>query len=300
MKFIKKQLQEDYTSQKQEETPAEEVEQKAESKAKDEEYKQAILTAIGSETGAWNEYNTILEMESEVSQDLVKQFHDTIEDIRNEEMKHVGQLTTKVSELPDMKAAYDAGKIEAENGEEESLSNEKKDEEPKEEEKEEVKESVVLTESVVEKTPDNTRRFDSDTIFELILNNFTLDDSNETIIYRLFNEGEELTAEEVDEKLATVQQILHISPENMEALEALIIKSKDPVVDRIQEFRLDIDNDIGMIKDLLENIQSQAAASRLEAVIEELKALEYNGDKDTGWLKSNTLLGDHPMKKVIS
>ena len=127
MKFIKKQLQEDYTSQKQEETPVEEVEQKTESKAKDEEYKQAILTAIGSETGAWNEYNTILEMESEVSQDLVKQFHDTIEDIRNEEMKHVGQLTTKVSELPDMKAAYDAGKIEAENGEEESLDAEKKE-----------------------------------------------------------------------------------------------------------------------------------------------------------------------------
>ena len=81
---------------------------------KDSIYKQAILTAIGSESSAWNEYNSILDMEKDVDPKLVSRFHDTIEDIRNEEMKHIGQLTTKASELPDMKDAYEAGKTEAE------------------------------------------------------------------------------------------------------------------------------------------------------------------------------------------
>jgi len=295
MRLIKKQLKEDYVPEEQ----IEEVQkEKTESTSKDAEYKQAILTAIGSETGAWNEYNTILEMEKDVSSDLVAQFHDTIEDIRNEEMKHVGQLTTKVSELPDMKAAYEAGKVEAENGEEESLSSEKKDTEATEE-KEAVKESVVLTESVEEKIPDNTRRFDADTIFDIILQNFDLTPSAEKVIYPLFNEGEELTVEEVDEKLQKVQEVLSITPENMEALEVLIVQSKDPVVDRVKEFKLDIDNDIGLIRDVIENASSQAAVSRLQNVIAELEALEYNGEKDIGWQKSNTIYGDHPTKKVI-
>lgn len=297
MQFIKKQpLKEDYSKS------AEEKE--VTTGSKDADYKQAILTAIGSETGAWNEYNTILEMEKDVSSDLVEHFHNTIEDIRNEEMKHIGQLTEKASELPDMKDAYEAGKKEAEEGNEESLDNneeteEKPAEEPVEEKTEEVKESVQLTESVVEKIPDNTRMFDSDTIFEIILNNFDPTPDAETVIYRLFDEGEELTAAEVDEKLAKVQAILNISPENMEALEVLVIQSKDPVVDRVQEFRLDIENDIGLIRNAIEDVNSQAAVTYLQDVIEKLQALEYNGDKNIGWQKSNTIYGDNPTKKVL-
>lgn len=297
MQFIKKQpLKEDYSK------PIEEKE--VTTGSKDADYKQAILTAIGSETSAWNEYNTILEMEKGVSSDLVEHFHNTLEDIRNEEMKHVGQLTTKVSEIPEMQDAYEAGKKEAEEGNEESLDNnekaeEKPAEEPVEEKKEEVKESVQLTESVEEKIPDNTRRFDSDTIFELILTHFDPTPESETAIYRLFDEGEELTAEEVDEKLAKVQGIMNISPENMETLETLIIQSKDPVVDRVSEFKLDIENDIGLIKDTIENVNSQAAVSYLQEVIEKLQALEYNGEKDIGWQKSNTIYGDNPTKKVL-
>ena len=296
MRLIKKQaLKEDYSNTENKEVTT---------GSKDADYKQAILTAIGSETGAWNEYNTILEMEKDVSSDLVEHFHNTIEDIRNEEMKHIGQLTEKASELPDMKDAYEAGKKEAEEGNEESLTNTEKtsDEKPAEEaeeKKEEVKESVQLTESVMEKNPDNTRRFDSDTIFELILTNFDPTPESENVIYRLFNDGEELTAQEVDEKLAKVQAILNISPENMEALETLIIQSRDPVTDRVSEFKLDIDNDIGLIRDTIENVNSQAAVSYLQEVISKLEALEYNGEKDIGWQKSNTIYGDNPTKKVI-
>ena len=181
MQFIKKQLlKEDYSNTEEKEVTT---------GSKDADYKQAILTAIGSETGAWNEYNTILEMEKDVSSDLVEHFHNTIEDIRNEEMKHIGQLTEKASELPDMKDAYEAGKKEAEEGNEESLDNNKETEEKpaEEEQKEEVKESVQLTESVEEKTPDNTRRFDSDTILDIILNTFDPTPNAEQVIYQLFN-----------------------------------------------------------------------------------------------------------------
>ena len=285
MRLIKKQpLKEDYSKSTEDKATM--------TNSKDANYKQAILTAIGSETGAWNEYNTILEMEKDVSPDLVEHFHNTIEDIRNEEMKHVGQLTTKVSEIPEMRDAYEAGKKEAEEGNEESLDNTKKP-------AKEVKESVQLTESVTEKIPDNTRTFDSDAIFELILANFDPTPASETIIYRLFNEDEELTAQEVDEKLAKVQAILNIAPENMETLETLIIQSRDPVTDRVSEFKLDIDNDIGLIRDTIENVNSQAAVSYLQEVISKLEALEYNGEKDIGWQKSNTIYGNNPTKKVI-
>ena len=285
MRLIKKQpLKEDYSKSTEDKATM--------TNSKDANYKQAILTAIGSETGAWNEYNTILEMEKDVSPDLVEHFHNTIEDIRNEEMKHVGQLTTKVSEIPEMRDAYEAGKKEAEEGNEESLDNAEKP-------TKEVKESVQLTESVTEKIPDNTRIFDSDTIFDLILTHFDLTPASETAIYRLFDEGEELTAQEVDEKLAKVQAILNISPENMETLEALIIRSRDPVTDRVAEFKLDIDNDIGLIRDAMENVNSQAAVSYLQEVIDKLEALEYNGEKDIGWQKSNTIYGSNPTKKVI-
>lgn len=293
MQFIKKQLlKEDYSNTEEKEVTT---------GSKDADYKQAILTAIGSETGAWNEYNTILEMEKDVSSDLVEHFHNTIEDIRNEEMKHIGQLTEKASELPDMKDAYEAGKKEAEEGNEESLDNNKETEEKpaEEEQKEEVKESVQLTESVEEKTPDNTRRFDSDTILDIILNTFDPTPNAEQVIYQLFNDGEELTAEQVDEKLAKVQAALNITPENMETLEVMIIQSKDPVVDRVQEFKLDIENDIGLIRNLIEDVNSQAAVSYLQEVIAKLETLEYNGEKDIGWQKSNTIYGDNPTKKVI-
>lgn len=293
MQFIKKQLlKEDYSNTEEKEVTT---------GSKDADYKQAILTAIGSETGAWNEYNTILEMEKDVSSDLVEHFHNTIEDIRNEEMKHIGQLTEKASELPDMKDAYEAGKKEAEEGNEESLDNNKETEEKpaEEEQKEEVKESVQLTESVKEKTPDNTRRFDSDTILDIILNTFDPTPNAEQVIYQLFNDGEELTAEQVDEKLAKVQAVLNITPENMETLEVMVIQSKDPVVDRVREFKLDIENDIGLIRNLIEDINSQAAVSYLQEVIAKLETLEYNGEKDIGWQKSNTIYGDNPTKKVI-
>lgn len=293
MQFIKKQLlKEDYSNTEEKEVTT---------GSKDADYKQAILTAIGSETGAWNEYNTILEMEKDVSSDLVEHFHNTIEDIRNEEMKHIGQLTEKASELPDMKDAYEAGKKEAEEGNEESLDNNKETEEKpaEEEQKEEVKESVQLTESVEEKTPDNTRRFDSDTILDIILNTFDPTPNAEQVIYQLFNDGEELTAEQVDEKLAKVQAALNITPENMETLEVMIIQSKDPVVDRVQEFKLDIENDIGLIRNLIEDVNSQAAVAYLQEVIAKLETLEYNGEKDIGWQKSNTIYGDNPTKKVI-
>ena len=262
--------------------------------SKDAAYKQAILTAIGSETGAWNEYNTILEMESAVSKDLVEHFHNTIEDIRNEEMKHVGQLTEKVSQISEMKDAYEAGKKEAEEGAEESLDktntdnkNEKIEDKKEDTENKDIKEAVALTESVIEKIPDNTRRFDSDTIFEIIINNFDLTDDTETIIYKLFNDGEELTAEEVDEKLAKIRDVLHISPENMEILENIIINSKDPVVERIKEFESDINSDIGLLRDMLEKANSKITITYLQRVIDKLEAIEYNGEKDIQFDKFN-------------
>ena len=254
MRLIKKQsLKEDYTASK-------DTEQK-EMNSADEAYKQAILTAVGSESGAWNEYNTILDMEKDVSQDLVAHFHETIMDIRDEEMKHIGQLTKKASELPDMKAAYEAGQKEAEEGQEQSM------EKPAEEA---VKESV-LTESVVEKIPDATRKFYSGDIYDIILTEFpeVLDNNtNDSLIYKWCNPVEELTAEEVDIILDKIQDLTGISSEQREIIETKLIQAKDPVVKHTKE--VDFDNDIGVLRSVLENLHTTSIKDKVSALIESL------------------------------
>lgn len=123
----------------------------------DEQYKQAILKAIGSEVNASVEYDQIIALEPKVSnKDLVERFHELLIHLRDEEIGHVSALTTKVSEIPDMKVAFEAGKKEAEGKEHSSEDKEDKEdntdkedkedkednEEPKEEKEDEIKEAI--------------------------------------------------------------------------------------------------------------------------------------------------------------
>ena len=94
----------------------------------DEQYTQAIMKAVASESGAIVEYEQILALEPNVSKkSLVNLFHDTLIDIKNEEIKHFAQLNTQLSKAPSLKNSYERGKEEANSGVDKS--NEEKQEE---------------------------------------------------------------------------------------------------------------------------------------------------------------------------
>ena len=134
----------------------------------DKQYVEAILKAIASETGAIVEYEQILAIESKISnKNLVNLFHDTLIDIKNEEIKHLAQLNEKVSQAPDLKEKYADGVEEAKSGKDKENDNE----EDKTEEKELQTESVNLDENVPE-----DRTYDAENIAQLIARKYTLTD----------------------------------------------------------------------------------------------------------------------------
>ena len=259
----------------------------------DEQYKQAILKAIASETSAYTEYSQIIAIEPHVSEkSLVDKFHDTLVDISNEEMKHIAQLTTKISEVPGMKDAYEAGKKEAETGVDKENSEEKD-----ENSKEKVTESVMLTEAV-----QPNRLYDSYTVQQIIADNLGLNDTQYEKIEDIFRYADdELTAEQVDSYIQEVRSIFTMSDAKLDKIENDIIASTDPQVSRQNEFKDDIQSDIYNIENTMENVYSVAAKEKLYQVIQYLKGLEYNGDRDIGWTTKHSIFGgNNPKKKIIA
>ena len=242
----------------------------------DERYTQAIMKAVASESGAIVEYEQILALEPNVSKEsLVNLFHDTLIDIKNEEIKHFAQLNTQLSKAPSLKNSYERGKEEANSGVDKS--NEEKQEE-----------SSNLTESIdgiKEAVPQN-RSYDSDNIAQLIAGKYQLTDEQYEDIRDLLDplHSDEISAEEVDAGLEQIAVKYEFTREEKDEIEnEIIAKASNPMGDRQQEFKDDISFDINTLEDLLDEFNTYAAQQRIKKVIEELKAIEYNGEKDITW-----------------
>ena len=242
----------------------------------DERYTQAIMKAVASESGAIVEYEQILALEPNVSKEsLVNLFHDTLIDIKNEEIKHFAQLNTQLSKAPSLKNSYERGKEEANSGVDKS--NEEKQEE-----------SSNLTESInglKEAVPQN-RSYDSDNIAQLIAGKYQLTDEQYEDIRDLLDplHSDEISAEEVDAGLEQIAVKYEFTREEKDEIEnEIIAKASNPMGDRQQEFKDDISFDINTLEDLLDKFNTYAAQQRIKKVIEELKAIEYNGEKDITW-----------------
>ena len=242
----------------------------------DERYTQAIMKAVASESGAIVEYEQILALEPNVSKEsLVNLFHDTLIDIKNEEIKHFAQLNTQLSKAPSLKNSYERGKEEANSGVDKSS-----------EEKQE--ESSNLTESInglKEAVPQN-RSYDSDNIAQLIAGKYQLTDEQYEDIRDLLDplHSDEISAEEVDAGLEQIAVKYEFTREEKDEIEnEIIAKASNPMGDRQQEFKDDISFDINTLEDLLDEFNTYAAQQRIKKVIEELKAIEYNGEKDITW-----------------
>ena len=257
----------------------------------DEQYVQAIMKAVASESGAIVEYEQIMAIEPHVTKDsLIELFHDTLEDIKNEEIKHLAQLNEKLSQAPSLKNSYEDGEKEAETGEDVTDNTNEENKEQNESKDNE------LTESVISENVPAERTYDSEDIAQLISSKYQLTDEQYEDIIDLLDplRHYELSAEDVDRGLADVANKYEFTPEEKKEIEILIInQAKNPQGERKEEFENDIQYDINTLEDLLDEFNTRAARKRVEALINELKAIEYNGDKNIGWNQKYHNLNTH-------
>lgn len=225
----------------------------------DEQYVQAITKAVASESGAIVEYEQIMAIEQHVtSESLVNLFHDTLEDIKNEEIKHLAQLNEKLSQAPSLKDAYKDGEEEAESG----IDKENDDKEEKQEES--INESVPVE-----------RMYDAETITKIILNEFErdYDDPEFDNINQILDPTSKniLTSDEVDEGMLRLAQAYEFTDDEILSLEEKIAYSKDPNVAKAEDDASDMKSDIEKLEDVFMTLYSQDAKDKLQQLIDDLK-----------------------------
>jgi hypothetical protein len=145
------------------------------------------------------------------------------------------------------------------------------------------------------------RLYDSDDVKDAIRSNLSDEDNERADLDQLIPSGEELSAEQVDHYIALVAERLNLSEDIIITIEDDIIASSDPKAKRIEDFSEDISADIDSIKALAEEVRSVAARERLLNLANTLAAIDYDGDKDTGWKKEHDLFGgSNPTKNIIA
>lgn len=232
---------------------------------------QALLKAVGSESGAICEYNQILTL-IEKADNLPNRtkIKETIEDIKHEEEKHMAQLNECVKLFDGLKAGLEDGTEEFNSGED------------KEDEKESVKES--LTEAV--KTD---RNYSVSAIMDIIVSKYDLSTEDYDNIQNYFyTVQDEITGDEVNSGLNKLKgEPYKFDDAEITDLEKAIEQSVNPKEERLAEFKDDVENDIYYIKNLVaEDIHTVRAAEKLNELAENLASEYmnlYDGDENTLW-----------------
>jgi len=245
----------------------------------DEQYKQAIMGAISSETSACNEYDQILALEENVTtKSLVELFHDTLEDIKREEVKHLAQLTTQMSKVDTIKKAFEDGVEEANTGkdtENSEITSEENTDDNKEKEDKTVKESLTESVQAFEENVAENRLYNKDKVEYAIFQTVALDDRQKEEVYNMLDRfPQDMTAEEVDKYLWGVKINFGLEQGTIEAIENILVNSKDPAVERQEDRNSDLDFDIMKIEDMVLTVYSQEAKDKLNEVIDYLKSLK--------------------------
>lgn len=227
----------------------------------DEQYVQAITKAVASESGAIVEYEQIMAIEQHVtSKSLVNLFHDTLEDIKDEEVKHLAQLNEKLSQAPSLKDAYKDGEEEAESG----IDKEKSENDDVEKQEESMNESVPVE-----------RMYDAETITKIILSEFERDytDPEFDNINQMLDPTNKniLTADEVDEGMLKLAQAYEFTDDEILSLEQKIAYSKDPNKVKAEDNVNDMKSDLEKLEDVFTTLYSQEAKDKLQKIIDELK-----------------------------
>ena len=146
-----------------------------------------------------------------------------------------------------------------------------------EEDEKEEKESV--TEAVDPSKVYNGEKV-SDIVSDYTVDLIGTDAANELeILSRSFNANEDYTAEQIDAELNKYS----IDPETREAIETEISNLPDAKIERQQEFKMDMDNDIGLLEELKDEMRTFAGWDRLVNLIVALKGIEYDGHPGVCW-----------------
>lgn len=146
-----------------------------------------------------------------------------------------------------------------------------------EEDEKEEKESV--TEAVDPSKVYNGEKV-SDIVSDYTVDLIGTDAANELeMLSRSFHAGEDYTAEQIDAELNKYS----IDPETREAIETEISQLTDAKIERQQEFKMDMDNDIGLLEELKDEMKTFAGRDRLINLIVALKNIEYDGQPGVYW-----------------
>lgn len=220
---------------------------------------QGILTAAAAETDAINQYMQILDLVDKSEPWLGNLAKTTLEDILNEEKKHLSQLSTITSKLPSFEKEFEAGKKEVETGKDVSLES--------------------VEESVNEKSPGAFTKFDLNEILN-ILEDHGIDEDRLEAIESDEAYGVYLYPEDVDRILTS----LNFDSTTLDQIENEIIEKAnfEKLYYNIQKDlrQMDWDSDIDILKSLINDpdsnnyIKSPVIRERIQALVGELETVE--------------------------
>ena len=194
---------------------------------------------------------------------------------------------------------------------------------------------IITEEELVAPKFDSNRTYDATDIIELIENSFVLEDQNKQAFFDIAKEldimydnpelilddicqnvflptwsnDDEMTADELSEKLVRFAKYMKFNQEELNDLADAIGHTKNPAAERQTEFNDDMDSDITTIKyaldditDTLEELKDKVrtfpAQVRINKIVDEakagtealfnklitdLKGIEYSGNKNETW-----------------
>ena len=157
---------------------------------------------------------------------------------------------------------------------------------------------------------DNTRPYDVNSIIELIENSFVLDKENlpklqqlgdkydilytnpEAILDNIcqnsflptWSGNDEMEANELESKLQKFAKDMEFTQDELNELCEEIKHTKNPKLDRINEFKSELSSDIASLETVLQdNLTTYPAQARLRKLIDDLKNFEYSGAANETW-----------------
>lgn len=227
---------------------------------------EAILVAVSSETDAMNQYTQILDL-VERSEDWLKSLvTDEIQDILNEEKKHLAQLSYLVSKLPHIENKWNEGWKEAESGKDTS-------DESENEKNKEVKESITED---VDQYRDYATAGLKNTLLNILREKYgeEVDEEDEQAINEFFEpfaSERELSPERINLLINEFMSDFGFDEDDKQDIEKeIMLRTADP--NNNTTIESDMQNDLTLLKQLENDCSTMAVKNKLSNLINELEA----------------------------
>ena len=225
---------------------------------------EAIMVAIASETDATNQYMQILDL-VERSEDWFKSLvTDEIQDILDEEKKHLAQLSYLVSKFPHIENKWNEGWKEAETGKDTSDESEKKEEE--------VKESITED---VDQYRDYATAGLKNTLLNILREKYgeQVDEEDEQAIEEFFEpfaSERELSPERINLLINEFMSDFGLDEKDKQDIEKeIMLRTVDP--NNNTTIENDMENDLTLLRQLENDCSTMVVKNKLSNLINELE-----------------------------